>query len=130
VGAESLLGLALLREGSAEEAIPHLEAYVERRPDDARGYNNLGAALSRTGRGEEAREAFREALRLDPSHAGARLNLERLDGRSEPDRPSSPFRAGVEPAATPTPRLRARVKRRRPGRPARCACRGSGGGRA
>jgi tetratricopeptide (TPR) repeat protein len=83
VGAESLLGLLLLRESRPEQAIPHLEAYVKRRRDDPRGYNNLGAALMRAGRVEEARAAFREALRLDPSHAGARANLERL-GAADP----------------------------------------------
>ena len=72
---ESLLGLLLLQHGRPAEAIPHLARYTERRPDDPRGFNNLGVALAKAGRVSDAHAAFREALRLDPAHAGARRNL-------------------------------------------------------
>jgi tetratricopeptide (TPR) repeat protein len=76
----SMLGLLLLQQGHAAEAVPHLLRYAEERPEDPKGHNNLGAALSRAGRTEEARAAFQRALRLDPSHHGARVNLESLPG--------------------------------------------------
>ncbi len=44
---------------------------------DASLLNKLGIALARSGRTKEARESFQKALDLDPSHIGARKNLER-----------------------------------------------------
>jgi tetratricopeptide (TPR) repeat protein len=75
LASESLLGLLLIRAGRPAEAIPPLTRYTQRRPGDPRGFNNLGAALAKAGRVAEARDAFRQALRLDPAHAGARRNL-------------------------------------------------------
>jgi protein O-mannosyl-transferase len=44
-------------------------------PENARAYNNLGAALYRAGNRASAIARFREALRLDPRHAEAHYNL-------------------------------------------------------
>jgi len=41
--------------------------------------SNLGVAYAREGNREKARTLFREALRMDPDHTGARKNLERLE---------------------------------------------------
>ena len=43
------------------------------------GLYNLGAALSEAGRNEEAAARYREVLALQPDHADARANLNRLD---------------------------------------------------
>src|SRR4051812_5908354 len=43
------------------------------------GLYNLGAALSEAGRDEEASARYREVLALQPDHADARANLNRLD---------------------------------------------------
>jgi Flp pilus assembly protein TadD len=43
------------------------------------GLYNLGAALSDAGRDEEAAARYREVLALQPGHADARANLNRLD---------------------------------------------------
>lgn len=41
-------------------------------------HNNLGVVFIRMGQPDQARAHFREALRLDPGYAGARLNLRRI----------------------------------------------------
>ena len=57
---------------------------VEGRPKDADASNNLGTALALGGDLAGAAAAFEGALRIDPSHAAARANLERARG---PERP-------------------------------------------
>jgi Flp pilus assembly protein TadD len=49
---------------------------LEIRPDYAEAHNNLGVALARQGRLEEAIARFGEALRLKPDYEEARTNLE------------------------------------------------------
>ena len=58
------------------------EAVLRRAPDDAQVHFNLGVLLEQRGQAVDAREQYERALRLDPQHAGARLNLgaSRLDG--------------------------------------------------
>jgi tetratricopeptide (TPR) repeat protein len=48
-------------------------------PNKARVFNNLGYALESAGRRDEAGEAYRRALELDPLHLKAANNLERMD---------------------------------------------------
>jgi tetratricopeptide (TPR) repeat protein len=48
---------------------------VEKRPDNPRARNNLGAALLAEGRAVEAAAQFRRAIALRPNHAFAHLNL-------------------------------------------------------
>jgi Flp pilus assembly protein TadD len=48
---------------------------VEKRPDNPRARNNLGAALSAEGRTVEAAAQFRQAIALRPNHAFAHFNL-------------------------------------------------------
>jgi Flp pilus assembly protein TadD len=49
-------------------------------PGDAGFHVRFGHFLERTGRKDEARASYREALRLDPSLAGPKKDLERLGG--------------------------------------------------
>ena len=47
-------------------------------PQDADGWNNLGALLARGGQTAAARSAFEHALQIQPDHAQAKANLARL----------------------------------------------------
>lgn len=51
---------------------------VEKRPTNARAWNMLGVELGALGRKEEAAEAYRRALAVDPRHAQAAFNLGNL----------------------------------------------------
>lgn len=82
------LGLIFLEEGRFGEALPLLTNAVEERGDVSIFRNNLGVALERTGNRAEAIEAYRAALRLDPSHANATANLLRLEGFAGKGSPS------------------------------------------
>ena len=52
-------------------------------PDDVEALNRLGKALSETGRYSAARNALEAALKLSPSNAIARKNLERMAGLND-----------------------------------------------
>lgn len=58
------------------------QATAQRSPDKARVHNNLGYAWLLAGNKEEARRAFQRALELDPHHAQAAGNLQRLENTS------------------------------------------------
>jgi len=91
--AHNNLGAYLLARGQPSEAAHHLASALEiytseaaRRHKKADGkmqisiecadtYNNLGVALTRMGRREEARQRYHEALSLDPDHCNAHINL-------------------------------------------------------
>jgi tetratricopeptide (TPR) repeat protein len=68
------LGDAWLRESPAV-AEGHYRASLELDPEKPLTLNNLGVALRRQGRFEEAAQAFKGALALDPSLALAKVNL-------------------------------------------------------
>jgi Ca-activated chloride channel family protein len=70
------LGVLLTEGGDWEGAIAALRNVVTRTPDDNEARNELGIALARAGRLEEAVDCFTEVLRRDPAHAKARRNLE------------------------------------------------------
>lgn len=63
-----------LRMGNFEQAIPAYREVLRSR-NDARIYSNLGIALAQSGQGDEAVEVLGRALEIDPSNAGAHLNL-------------------------------------------------------
>lgn len=77
------LGLTLADHDRAR-AITHYREALKIKPDYGRAWNNLGAALAREGKIEEAITAYREALRLQPANAQAYYNLGlALAGREE-----------------------------------------------
>jgi len=80
------LARAELLEGRIDEAIVHLEATLQLKPESADTRNNLGVALNAKGRYDEAIEQFREAIRIRPEFARAHNNLGQalgLSGRLE-----------------------------------------------
>jgi len=83
-----LHGYALLMLNRPSEAIPSLEEAVRLEPQKVERLNALGQAYEKTGGHDPLRieRLYREALRVQPSHADVRLNLGRLlqsQGRSE-----------------------------------------------
>jgi tetratricopeptide (TPR) repeat protein len=76
VGVAAALGAATVaRNAVYRTAVSLWSDTVEKRPDNPRARNNLGAALSAEGRMEAAAEQFRRAIALRPNHAFAHFNL-------------------------------------------------------
>jgi Flp pilus assembly protein TadD len=73
-----------LRTGDSEAALMAANAGLQKNPQDAKLYNAKGLALNDLHRADEAEQAFREAVRLDPSLEVARQNLDALSGKSAP----------------------------------------------
>ena len=57
------------------ESIVALRETIRLKPDLANAHSNLGVALTKQGKFEEAVAEFREAIRLKPAHAAAHVNL-------------------------------------------------------
>ena len=66
----------------SEEAFAEQKRALQLDPQDADGWNNLGAMLARGGQTDAARSAFEHALQLQPDHAQAKANLARLANRN------------------------------------------------
>ncbi|HEX7325751.1 MAG TPA: tetratricopeptide repeat protein [Rhodanobacteraceae bacterium] len=75
VDARSNLASAMLATGDTGAAIALMQQVVSDRPDAAALHNNLGNALHAAGDDVRARDAYLAALRLEPAHVGAALNL-------------------------------------------------------
>jgi tetratricopeptide (TPR) repeat protein len=60
--AENNYGMALMENGEAAEALPHLEAAVRLTPELASAHYNLGIALQKQNRGEEAARQYKLAV--------------------------------------------------------------------
>jgi tetratricopeptide (TPR) repeat protein len=73
-------GVALCHDGpdGARVALPLLEAALAARPDDGTGWECKGYALGGLGRYNEALEAFRKALALEPGRESALVGAARL----------------------------------------------------
>ena len=83
IGAVAVLALVLaiathVRNRVYADEITFWKDVVAKSPWNARGFNNLGFALTLNHRDEEADAAFREALRLDPAYVRAAVNLKLL----------------------------------------------------
>jgi spermidine synthase len=79
-GARANLGQAIAMQGLSrlDEAIMHFRDALRLNPMDADTCNHLGASLAEQGRFEEARVWFIHALEIQPDHARAQINLQRL----------------------------------------------------
>jgi len=73
------LGLLLLEQQRADEALPLLVQAVELRKDVPAFHNNLGMALEHNGRFNAAAAAYAGALTADPAYDRAKQNLARVE---------------------------------------------------
>ncbi|PWT92306.1 MAG: hypothetical protein C5B54_03740 [Acidobacteria bacterium] len=76
---DALLGLYLSQSGQKEQAIQELQKAVASFPDCVECWNNLGITYSSSGRVADARAAFENSRKIDPSNAVALTNLGVLD---------------------------------------------------
>lgn len=69
------LGMGRAQEGlgRVRDAVHSYEAYTQREPRDAAGFELLGRALASLGRHDDALASFRKAQRLDPASPGAQV---------------------------------------------------------
>jgi len=74
----AMLSQALDASGHPAEALVEARLAVKLNANDADGWNNLGVMEARAGNIETARDAFQHALKIQPDHAQAKANLERL----------------------------------------------------
>ena len=73
--AEAALGVALFRDGEAEEGYQHLQKAVEMDPGFADGHNELATAMAKMGRVDDAVVEVEKAIALSPFSAEYRYNL-------------------------------------------------------
>lgn len=99
------IGLLYVYMKRGPDAVEALERAVELMEDDTPYFvlNNLGLAHELAGQNEEAREAFEEALLLNPFYTRAKVNLDRVAARIEAAQESDAFKTakGVEAAESP-----------------------------
>jgi len=69
------LGLALLKSGKVDEAIPHFQKALQIQPDFTEAHYNLGLALLKSGKVDEAIAHFQRALQIKPDSAETHNNL-------------------------------------------------------
>ncbi len=75
IDALDLQGLVLFRLDDHEAASKHYEGLTRQYPQEARFFHHLGMAKFELGRFNEARSAYKHALRLDPTSGATQLNL-------------------------------------------------------
>lgn len=97
------LGITLLklnRPGGAEEALLCFQRVIAADPDDAEGHNNLGIALGLLNRRDEAVDAARTAIKLDPRSWQPWLNLAQIHlTNDEVESALEVYQHGIELAA-------------------------------
>ncbi len=72
------MGSVLVAQGRPEDSLPFFRQSIALRVDP-RTYCNLGDALLKLGRKEEARASFSEARKIDPAYGPAAAKLHQLD---------------------------------------------------
>jgi serine/threonine-protein kinase len=89
------LGLALLRIGKLEEAEAEFRM-VKHSKENSGWINNIGVGYLNAGRGAEAVDYYREAVRLNPDQAVSHLNLGfLLDSQGKPGEAIPEFREAI-----------------------------------
>ena len=68
----------LLKQNNPEKAIEVLTKAVKCDPESTLAHYNLGLAYEGTGKTKEAEREFKETLKLDTAHKGAKDGLERI----------------------------------------------------
>jgi Tfp pilus assembly protein PilF len=74
-----LLAQLLAARGDLAAAIREQQAALNINAKDADGWSNLGVLPAQSGQAAQARSDFEHALAIDPQHAQARANLQRLN---------------------------------------------------
>lgn len=77
----SALSQVLASTGNLQQAIAEQRVALRLLEDDPDGWNNLGVLEARSGDTNAARDAFEHALHLQPDHAQAKANLDRILSR-------------------------------------------------
>ena len=75
--------------GDYDGALEQLAKAEELSPLNPEIYHNRGVILERQGRGDDAVEQYRQAVRYSPEYEPSRMALARLTGSAEPSAPSS-----------------------------------------
>ena len=68
-------GLALMRAGHLQEAVPAFLRAIEQSPRDPAFHNHLGVVLYRLGNKADAEKSFRTAIQVGPNNVDARVSL-------------------------------------------------------
>ena len=92
------LGRTLLRSDPAGAEAAFL-AVLDREPANGPALNDLGIARDLQGRHQDAQQAYRQALALEPNDTGARTNLDMSLGLSRLGMNAVPLRQAVAPPA-------------------------------
>ncbi|MBC1260336.1 tetratricopeptide repeat protein [Synechococcus sp. BSF8S] len=95
---QNALGFALAAQGNHAAAIRHYKLALQAKADYPVALNNLGYALERQALHEEARQAYNQALALDPSNKTTSKRLKLLDRRFPADS-AEPGAKGMAPSA-------------------------------
>ena len=67
--------IAMAMEGRWQEAVAANRAIIADFPQDVEAYNRLGRACLQVGEYAQAKEAYRQAMEIDPYNAIARKNF-------------------------------------------------------
>ena len=89
--------ITLAMQNRWQEAVAVNESIIESLPADIDAYNRLGRAFMELGSFNRAKEAYGQALKLDPNNVIAQKNLNRLSLLSESDVPVKEERRKVSP---------------------------------
>lgn len=99
---QNALGFSLAAQNNFSTATRHYKAALQAKPDYPVALNNLGYALERQSKPDEARQAYQQALVLDPGNKTTVKRLKLLDRRNPQDvaDPASTSGAGMKKASS------------------------------